>query len=508
MPSSTPAEGTTAAPPTGSLPVRERSTGGGSSIDDPDLPTQPEDLPGKEIPAYEPGKPAPDLPGDVSADGDVAVLPGDPVPSTPTATPVGGVPADEEGPTERPPLVPKPVPVPPVASAPVADQPVEKPAAQKPVDTPAEQRPVDNPAEQKPVDKPAAVVPSVAVPQAPNVAVVPDWTRPAPSGPQPAAQAPAVGAPGATAAVPLAGVTRDVISATGLTISRPEVMARALTWVVQRVPYSQARWWRDENGTYRQDCSGYVSMSWRLDQRNNYWTGNLGTVSNQIAWASLKPGDVLNLARKHVVIFGGWANAERTKFNLYEQYASGASPRYAVNASLAYYLSRGYSALRYEGIVRAAQVRPGTVAIARRAQAAVAAVAEAQSAEMSATATAPDDDDADLEQILPPAGIESVPWTPELAADFVAETAPPAQTAHLVTPAAAEERTVEDLVEAQRAVDVQAELTASQADGSSGGYVVVAGLGLIFLAVPLGIGARAGVWSPSGTAGRKNPAGD
>ena len=182
----------------------------------------------------------------------------------------------------------------------------------------------------------------------------------------------------------------------GAAITREQVIARAVTWVVQAVPYSQTSWWTDKNGTYRQDCSGYVSMAWALDQRTNYWTGNLATVSKRIASAALQPGDVLLLPRHHVVLFAGWANSARTKFNLYEEYSRGKPARYLVNASLSYYLDRGYGAYRYDKIVDP-----------------VARTADRTAADLELTSSSV------------PLGVTPVTWTEELAAQAESETMTP-----------------------------------------------------------------------------------
>jgi cell wall-associated NlpC family hydrolase len=135
------------------------------------------------------------------------------------------------------------------------------------------------------------------------------------------------------------------------TISRVQVIARAASWVTQGVPYSQTRWWSDGNGSYRQDCSGFVAMAWALDQSTNYWTGNLATVAYRISSSDLRPGDILLRAGDHTVIFAGWADATRTSFNLYEQFRPGYSARYVSDASLSSYLGRGFGPYRYRGIV-------------------------------------------------------------------------------------------------------------------------------------------------------------
>lgn len=388
-----------------------------------------------------------------------------PTPSaTPSAAP-SATPSAAPSATSSPVLSAAPSPVPSATASPTVSRP--------PTPAPAARiRPVQG----SPVPGPVRPVP-------PSTAASPDR----PSAVSVAQQPPA--APPVPAALP-AGVA----GRTDSTIGRAAVIARAASWLVQRVPYSQASWWSDANGTYRQDCSGYVSMAWRLDPRANYWTGNLDTVSTRIPTEALKPGDVLNLPFKHVVIFGGWADATRTRFNLYEQYATGSTPRYAVNASLAYYLDRGYGAFRYNGIIEGgpAAVLPlnptgGTSSDTDDA----GEESGAGGTDSTEQALGPD-----FAVVLPPAGVSSVPWTPEAAAAVVEETSPPSAAPDAVTPVAVPDLPASTLVQAQRELDRSGNLTIGRAAASSDGYLVAAGLGLMFLAVPLGVGARMGAWSP------------
>ncbi|MFD4575082.1 peptidoglycan-binding protein [Streptomyces sp. NPDC058417] len=104
-------------------------------------------------------------------------------------------------------------------------------------------------------------------------------------------------------------------------VTRAEIIERAKKWVTAKVPYSMTAFWSDG---YRQDCSGYVSMAWKLP--GNEWTGSLGQYAVKITKAELQPGDMLlfhNLANptngSHVVLFGGWTDATRTYYYAYEQ---------------------------------------------------------------------------------------------------------------------------------------------------------------------------------------------
>jgi hypothetical protein len=134
------------------------------------------------------------------------------------------------------------------------------------------------------------------------------------------------------------------------TITRAQIMARAALWVQAQVPYSQTEWFTNQDGTYRQDCSGYVSMAWDLNQYTDFWTGNLNLVSHTIPAAQLLPGDIL-LSDEHTILFAGWANAEHTSFDYYEEAHPGTVARYVVDAPLAAFLDNGFNTFRYDGVV-------------------------------------------------------------------------------------------------------------------------------------------------------------
>lgn len=149
-------------------------------------------------------------------------------------------------------------------------------------------------------------------------------------------------------------------------MTRAEILSRAIAWVDEQVPYSQTSWWTDTDGTYRQDCSGYVSMAWGLDQNIDYWTGNLGTVSFPIPATDLLPGDIL-LSATHTVLFAGWANTAHTEFDFYEESHPGTVAHYVQGAPLSAYVDDGFGAYRFDDVVGAADglpAPPSAVALA------------------------------------------------------------------------------------------------------------------------------------------------
>jgi hypothetical protein len=114
--------------------------------------------------------------------------------------------------------------------------------------------------------------------------------------------------------------------------SRDEVLRRARSWLYNtqsdsgydpvnyqgdHVPYSQNFCFTNGYGSYRQDCSGYVSMAWGLGGRGDAWyTGNLrpaysGGRTVAIAQSQLAPGDALlrhlgSTSTDHVGLFVRW----------------------------------------------------------------------------------------------------------------------------------------------------------------------------------------------------------
>ncbi|MCE5192022.1 MAG: cell wall-binding repeat-containing protein [Actinomycetia bacterium] len=107
-------------------------------------------------------------------------------------------------------------------------------------------------------------------------------------------------------------------------MSRSLVMARAQKWVSAKIPYSQRGWANSEGTTvtastlgWRTDCSGFVSMAWNTF-KPGYSTRTLQQTSTRITKEALQRGDALVSYNYHAVIFGGWANAERTKFYEYQ----------------------------------------------------------------------------------------------------------------------------------------------------------------------------------------------
>ncbi|MFF9480376.1 hypothetical protein [Streptomyces sp. NPDC014733] len=109
--------------------------------------------------------------------------------------------------------------------------------------------------------------------------------------------------------------------------SRAEMLRRAETWLTAndgaQVPYSQTTYWKDG---YRQDCSGYVSMTLGLPTpgTNTVGLANDRSLTRPISLGELTPGDLLIDAdgdsnTRHVVIFEKWNDAAHSSYTAYEQ---------------------------------------------------------------------------------------------------------------------------------------------------------------------------------------------
>ena len=106
-------------------------------------------------------------------------------------------------------------------------------------------------------------------------------------------------------------------------ITRPEVLRRGNSWIKERVMYSQRPPPHcNRYGCYRRDCSGYVSMCWRLGR--SYTTATIMQVAHRIPRNQLRPGDALWRRKDnsgHIVLFR--ARDSKGRVVVSEEYATG-----------------------------------------------------------------------------------------------------------------------------------------------------------------------------------------
>lgn len=98
------------------------------------------------------------------------------------------------------------------------------------------------------------------------------------------------------------------------------------------------------------DCSGFVSRCLKLP--TVYDTSQLPSVCDRLSDPlALRPGDLLNIPRGHVVLCAGWARPDRSWLYYFE---TGGAPDYwkpgLKQAPLAAMLALGYQPLRYRGM--------------------------------------------------------------------------------------------------------------------------------------------------------------
>ena len=152
-------------------------------------------------------------------------------------------------------------------------------------------------------------------------------------------------------------VSCDPTGQSGGNVAQSTVLARAAAWVAANVPYNTNGCARRAEGSYREDCSGFVSMAWALATSLNTWAFNPATNGGDsrfvpIAQTSLVPGDALvadNSSTNHIALFTGWGttDAGRHRYaNLSEESQPGVGTIAITNQDLAGYWSM-YTPIHY-----------------------------------------------------------------------------------------------------------------------------------------------------------------
>lgn len=112
------------------------------------------------------------------------------------------------------------------------------------------------------------------------------------------------------------------------------------------------------------DCSGFVSRCLKLPSGHD--SSQLPALCDLLPGPmDLRPGDLLNIPRQHVMIVAGWAKPDRSWIYYYE---TGGIPDWKPalkQAPLAALLELGYTPLRYRGMAR--ESRPSDKQVLTRA---------------------------------------------------------------------------------------------------------------------------------------------
>ncbi len=102
------------------------------------------------------------------------------------------------------------------------------------------------------------------------------------------------------------------------------------------------------------DCSGFVSRCLKLPAVHD--SAQLPAVCDPVAsFQDLRPGDILNIPRRHVMLVAGWAKPDRSWVLYYE---TGGIPDWKPalkQAPTQALIDLGYQPLRYKGMAREAQ---------------------------------------------------------------------------------------------------------------------------------------------------------
>jgi hypothetical protein len=136
--------------------------------------------------------------------------------------------------------------------------------------------------------------------------------------------------------------------------ARKSAIARGFTWYEARVPYSQSRSRTDPNGTYRTDCSGFISMCWRLG--TSYTTASFmsgAAESSPIgSYENLLPGDALvrrSGGKGHIVLFLGWNDAAHASACVLEQASTAQDMQFRARSKSSL-TSGGFKAIRADAL--------------------------------------------------------------------------------------------------------------------------------------------------------------
>ena len=155
------------------------------------------------------------------------------------------------------------------------------------------------------------------------------------------------------------GPANAVTIAYGADVYRSTVIDRAADWNSRHIAYNQsANSWDENHGReYRQDCSGFVAMAWKLNGGNpvgstGIYTGDLLDYAHQIDYNDMLPGDaLLKLSgTAHVMIFDKWDSGFDSMW-VYEESNPTTDMRHIV-LTASWFHSNGYEAIRYDHIIK------------------------------------------------------------------------------------------------------------------------------------------------------------
>lgn len=105
--------------------------------------------------------------------------------------------------------------------------------------------------------------------------------------------------------------------------NRDQILACAQNWVDREVPYCQCNGPEEccgscpYCGTFRCDCSGYVTYCLQLPAGLN--TNSLPSHATPISKDELQKGDFMDCVGDHVVFFAGWTDSSKSAYVVYQE---------------------------------------------------------------------------------------------------------------------------------------------------------------------------------------------
>jgi MYXO-CTERM domain-containing protein len=112
---------------------------------------------------------------------------------------------------------------------------------------------------------------------------------------------------------------------------RREAITRGFTWWDDNVPYSQSA----THEGYRTDCSGFVSMCWQAGQPGETTSSFADQNGYHFldSYDQLIPGDAIDAAGHHVVLFLGWNDDAHSGICVIEQASTASDMQFRVRTT-------------------------------------------------------------------------------------------------------------------------------------------------------------------------------
>ena len=123
-----------------------------------------------------------------------------------------------------------------------------------------------------------------------------------------------------------------------------DIETRAASWLTINVRYNEGTCYHNQYGTYRTDCSGFLSLAWGLG--DSYTTDSLPSISSSISFSAMVPGDALLEPSQHVMLFHNWVDSDHKTARVWEESRTGSDMQ-DLQIPLSYFSGHNYHAIHY-----------------------------------------------------------------------------------------------------------------------------------------------------------------